>query len=70
MDSISLDSLDGEAKAAVRAMSDAMIVARSLEGRANVAHAKIEDEYAPLIDALQQSDASAAPRASLPDIRQ
>jgi 3'(2'), 5'-bisphosphate nucleotidase len=34
VDLISLDSLDGEAKAAIRAMSDAMIVARSLEGRA------------------------------------
>jgi len=34
VDSISLDSLDGEAKAAICAMSDAMIVARSLEGRA------------------------------------
>ena len=34
VDSISLDSVDGEAKAAIRAMSDAMIVARSLEGRA------------------------------------
>jgi hypothetical protein len=31
---ISLESLDGEAKAAIRAMSDAMIVARSMEGRA------------------------------------
>jgi 3'(2'), 5'-bisphosphate nucleotidase len=31
---MSFDSLDREAKAAVRAMSDAMIVARSLEGRA------------------------------------
>jgi 3'(2'), 5'-bisphosphate nucleotidase len=34
VDSISLDTLDGETKAAIRAMSDAMIVARSLEGRA------------------------------------
>jgi len=34
VDSISLESLDGEVKAAIRAMSDAMIVARSLEGRA------------------------------------
>jgi 3'(2'), 5'-bisphosphate nucleotidase len=34
VESISLDSLDGEARAAMRAMSDAMIVARSLEGRA------------------------------------
>ena len=34
VDSISLNSFDGEAKAAIRVMSDAMIVARSLEGRA------------------------------------
>jgi 3'(2'), 5'-bisphosphate nucleotidase len=32
--SIGLDSFDGEARTAIRAMSDAMIVARSLEGRA------------------------------------
>lgn len=32
--SMSLDSLDGEATAAIRAMNEAMIVARSLEGRA------------------------------------
>lgn len=34
MGSLSLDNFGGEAKAAIRAMSDAMIVARSLEGRA------------------------------------
>ena len=34
MDSRSLDSLDGETQAAIRAMSDAMAVARSLQGRA------------------------------------
>jgi 3'-phosphoadenosine 5'-phosphosulfate (PAPS) 3'-phosphatase len=34
VDSISFDSLDGEATAAIRAVSEAMFVARSLEGRA------------------------------------